>query len=36
MQLKSTSAYYEGEPNENLKSAIKTRTTARWSCKFQQ
>jgi len=25
---------YEGESNENLKSAIKIRNTARWSCKL--
>ena len=27
---------YEGESTENLKSAVKIRTTARLSCKFQQ
>jgi len=27
---------YEGESNENLKSAIKIQTTAPLSCKFQQ
>ena len=27
---------YEGQSNENLKSAIRTQTTARLSCKFQQ
>ena len=30
------SIIYEGESTENLKSAIKIRTTARLSCKFQQ
>jgi len=35
-RLKTVTQKYEGQSNENLKSAIKIRTTAQLSCKFQQ